>query len=95
MNKYMLRKAVGIERLLNLQFLVYAILSLIPFLSSAFESFVDLSIQDRRFVLGKEIDLSVILCTYAAAPQQHKNALSFETITQLLSDNIFGSVLSA
>ena len=91
----MLRKAVGIERLLNIQFIVYGILSLIPFLASDFESFVDLSIQDRRFELGKMIDLSVILCNYVAAPQLHKNTLSLETITQLLSDNHFGSVLSA
>jgi len=54
--EYKLRSRIGIERLLNLQTLTYALLSMLPYLDKDFNSLERMSMQERRYALGKMVD---------------------------------------
>ena len=55
LNDYNLLRAIGIERLINLQSIVYAFLCMLPYLDKAFAHLRDYSIQERRFHFGQFI----------------------------------------
>ena len=61
---YMLRSKVGMERLVNLQAIVYALVELLPlFDPSSFSRLVGVSHQERRFRLGRLLYGQQILST--------------------------------
>lgn len=61
---YMLRSQAGIERLLNLLGLIYALMKLLPFLSPVFLPLKSLSPQQARFVLGTRVRQQIFLTTF-------------------------------
>ena len=50
---YKVRTEQGIESLINLQSVTYAVLCLLPYLDTAFAELRNLSIQERRFEIGR------------------------------------------
>ena len=50
---YRLRSRVGIENLINLQNIVYALMSVLPYINKEFEVLVNLSPQERRNKIGE------------------------------------------
>lgn len=58
---YMLRSVKGIERLINLQLTMYAVLCVLPWIDPAFKSLKEFSIQERRYEVGKAINLDIFL----------------------------------
>ena len=60
---YMVRSMDGIQRLVNLQSLTYAVLSLLPYCDDAFASLRELSIQERRYELGRCLDREFFMAT--------------------------------
>ena len=48
-NKYFLRHKGGIENLTNLQTLVYAVMSVLPYISKTFAGLLNMSAQERRY----------------------------------------------
>ena len=63
---YMLRSHNGIERLLNLLGILYALMKLLPFLSEDFSALKSTSAQQTRFVLGSRVRQQVFLSTFAS-----------------------------
>lgn len=64
LEEYMLRSAAGIERLINLQLIVYAVLSVLPWLVKDFAYLADLSIQERRFEVGRLIERDLFFSSF-------------------------------
>lgn len=58
---YKLRSQRGIEALISLQTLAYAIMSIIPYLSKSYSALEPLSIQERRYRVGELIREILIL----------------------------------
>ena len=52
---YLLRSIKGIERLINVQSIGYAVLCLLPWVDEQFASLKNLSIQERRYEVGRVI----------------------------------------
>ena len=78
---YMLRSKVGMERLVNLQAIVYALVELLPlFDPSSFSRLVGVSHQERRFRLGRLLYGQQILSTLLKTLQDAGNSIS---LTQL------------
>ena len=62
---YMLRSKTGIERLLNLLTLIYAVMKLLPFASDDFSALASMSPQQARFALGSLVRQQVFLSSFA------------------------------
>ena len=75
---YKLRKKVGIERMLNLQTLTYALLSMLPYLDSDFSPLEELSMQDRRYTLGRLIDRQLFIEVFVAGSENAENSSLLE-----------------
>ena len=63
--KYMVRSVEGIERLVNIESLAYAVLCILPSIDSDFAFLEEYSIQDRRFEVGSRLNRYVILSNCA------------------------------
>ena len=80
----MLRSKVGIERLINLLTLLYALMLLLPFYDNTFYSLSHNSPQQSRFVIGMSIQRELFFVDFRQKPKLSKNALlsrfSFATL---------------
>ena len=76
---YMLRSVTGIERLINIQLIAYSVLSVLPWIDPVFKSLRDLSIQERRYEVGKAINQDLFLRSFAAELQNEENSKEFST----------------
>ena len=74
--EYRVRSRDGIERLLNLQSLVYSVFSLLPILDSDFAHLEQLSIQERRWHLEQLISQEIIFHRLEERLQTDKNKLT-------------------
>lgn len=63
---YMLRSQTGIERLLNLLGIGYALMKILPFLSHDFSALKSVSAQQARFILGSRVRQQVFLTTFVS-----------------------------
>ena len=82
---YMLRSVSGIESLLNLQLVVYAVLAMLPWLTKEFAYLADLSVQERRFEVGRLIDRDLFLGSLAQKfklKNNHETAQELQKIAQ-------------
>lgn len=70
---YRLRSQLGIDRLLNLLALCYALAKILPFLIPDFRPLVGLSAQQSRFYLGKAIRSEVFFAAFVAPSLTSKN----------------------
>ena len=75
----MLRSVTGIERLINIQLIAYSVLSVLPWINPVFKSLRDLSIQERRYEVGKAINQDLFLRSFAAELQNEENSKEFST----------------
>ena len=84
---YMLRTRNGIERLINLQTLVYAYVKLLPYLSKDFSCLKECSPQQTRFVLGSLVQQQIFLSTLPLPLEDIKNSVALGDFfqAQLLS----------
>ena len=84
---YMLRTRNGIERLINLQTLVYAYVKLLPYLSKDFSCLKECSPQQTRFVLGSLVQQQIFLSTLPLPLEDIKNTAALGDFfqAQLLS----------
>ena len=84
---YMLRTRNGIERLINLQTLVYAYVKLLPYLSKDFSCLKECSPQQTRFVLGSLVQQQIFLSTLPLPLEDIKNSAALGDFfqAQLLS----------
>lgn len=64
-NAYKLRKKIGIERLINLQSIIYALMLALPYVDEQFGCLVDCSPQERRYYLGELLGRVTILGGFA------------------------------
>ena len=84
LNEYRLMTADGIERLLNLQLIVYAVLCLMPYRDKAYECLHNCSIQERRFAVAKLIEHQQFLWgLIAALPNDEKDDNCAQLLRQL------------
>lgn len=74
--EYRVRSKDGIERLLNLQSLVYSIFSMLHILDSDFAALEQLSIQDRRWHMEQLISQEIIFHRLEERLQADKNKLT-------------------
>ena len=70
---YMLRWATAIERLVNVQAIVYSMLSILPYTDSKMKNLQELSIQERRFEVGRLIDRQRFLGSYIQKLETDEN----------------------
>ncbi len=75
--KYKVRHKTSIERLLNLQSMVYSILSLLPALDNAFACMEGLSIQERRWRMEQLISRQIFFAKLGVQLQNDKNQSHF------------------
>lgn len=75
--EYKVRHKTSIERLLNLQSMVYSILSLLPALDNAFACMEGLSIQERRWRMEQLISRQIFFAKLGAQLQNGKNQSQF------------------
>ena len=71
---YMLRSVKGIERLINLQSMVYAVLCVAPWIDPVFKPLAELSIQERRYIVGKAINQDLFLRSISAELEMEGNS---------------------
>ena len=83
LSEYMLRSVTGIERLINLQLMVYAVLCILPWIDPAFKSLANLSIQERRYMIGKAINQDLFFRNFAA---ELKNIENSEDLMKVFSE---------
>ena len=83
--EYKLRSKVGIERLVNLQMLTYALLSMLPHLDEDFKALTEMSMQERRYALGRLIDRQLFFETFVASIESGENSDLLEKASQLNS----------
>ena len=69
---YRLRSAVGIERLVNLQSIVYSLMSMLPSMDARFEFLADRSIQERRFLLSRLIQRQIFIDRFVRSLENAK-----------------------
>ena len=74
--EYRVRSRDGIERLLNIQSLVYSVFSLLPILDSGFAPLEPLSIQERRWHMEQLISQEIIFHRLEERLQTDKNKLT-------------------
>lgn len=74
--EYKVRSKDGIERLLNLQSMVYSVFSLLPILDSGFAPLEQLSIQERRWHMEQLISQEIIFHRLEERLQTDKNKLT-------------------
>ena len=74
--EYRVRSREGIERLLNLQSLVYSVFSLLPILDSDFAPLDPLNIQERRWHMEQLISQEIIFHRLEERLQTDKNKLT-------------------
>ena len=72
--EYKLRSKTGIERLVNLQTLTYALLSMLPYVDGDFAALAPLSMQERRLKLGRLIDRQLFFESFAAANESEEKS---------------------
>ena len=84
---YMLRTRNGIERLVNLQTLVYACMKLLPYLSKDFSCLKECSPQQTRFVLGSLVQQQIFFIALPIPLEDIKNSAALDNFfhAQLLS----------
>ena len=84
---YMLRSQDGIERLLNLLDIGYALMKILPFLSSDFSALKYVSAQQSRFILGSRIRQQVFLTTFVSRAKSvfFPDSLQVSLLEHLLS----------
>ena len=87
-SKYMLRSMTGIERLINLQMVVYAVLSILPWIDPAFQHLKDVSIQERRYELGKAINQDLFLRSVTERLQTEGNSKEILTAFDRLAQKM-------
>lgn len=75
--EYKVRSKAGIERLLNLQSLVYSVLSLLPSLGDEFVSLEKQSMQERRWQVEQLLSRQIFLETLARRLETDENQLPF------------------
>ena len=75
--EYRVRHKTSIERLLNLQSMVYSILSLLPALNNAFACMEGLSIQERRWRMEQLISRQIFFAKLGVQLQNDKNQSHF------------------
>ena len=75
--EYRVRCKAGIERLLNLQSLVYSVLSLLPSLGNEFSSLEGRSIQERRWQVEQLLSRQIFLEHLARRLETDENQLPF------------------
>lgn len=85
-NDYKLRSKTGIERLINLETFTYSLLSMFPYLNSAFKIFEDLSIQERRQKLGSMILEQFFLTRLTDLLEDEKNLSDAQSCKNFLRD---------
>ena len=84
LNEYRVMTVDGIERLLNLQLIVYAVLCLMPYRDKAYECLHNYSIQERRFAVGKLIEhLLFTWGSIADLPNDEKDGNFAQLLRQL------------
>ena len=83
--EYKLRSKVGIERLVNLQMLTYALLSMLPHLDEDFKALTEMSMQERRYALGRLIDRQLFFEAFVASIESAENSDLLEKAYQLNS----------
>lgn len=90
LQNYRLRSENGFITQINLNSVLYGLLSLIPFLDKRFEFMAELSVQERRFKVGEAIRHKFILATFA------KKCESLENITDITNvyENTLNEVLA-
>ena len=71
-SNYRLRSRVGIERLVNLQSIVYSLMSLLPSMDARFEFLADRSIQERRLLLSRLIQRQIFIDRFVRSLENAK-----------------------
>ena len=74
LSEYMLRSVTGIERLINLQLMVYAVLCILPWIAPEFMSLRELSVQERRYEIGKAINQDLFFRNFASELKNQENS---------------------
>ncbi len=70
---YMLRSVTGIERLVNLQSISYAVLSMLPWADPTYEYLRGYSVQERRYEIGRLIDQQMFFAQLAKCLEGEEN----------------------
>ena len=83
--EYKLRSRVGIERLVNLQTLTYALLSMLPYVDNDFCSLEEMSMQERRYTLGRLIDRQLFFEAFVADSESGEKSTLLERAYQMNS----------
>ena len=82
LDAYMLQSKTGIERLVNLLSLIFAVLTLLPFQSQDFSTLIENSPQENRFILGQLVQQQVFLTLFDCRAQQ--GVISGQTLDYLI-----------
>jgi len=86
MQDYMLRTREGIDRIINLELLTYSLMGLLPRLDPDFEELSEMSIQDRRFVLGQFLIKKGFFDTLLQEVQRGQSAENSTVIQKFLCE---------
>lgn len=71
---YKLRSYCGIQNLINLQTLLYAVMAVIPYMFEEFKSLIPMSIQERRYQIGELIHRLINFDLFVADLEKANNS---------------------
>lgn len=74
LSKYMVRKQVGIERLLNIINSAHSMAKILPYMGSMFYKYRNISTQECRYMIGEEIRKEMFFASLAHYVQTAKNS---------------------
>ena len=86
MTEYMLRSREGIDHIINLQLFMYSLMGLLPYIDPVFEELSELSMQERRFVLGKILLQERLLDTLLQTARETQSAEKSKIIEKFLCE---------
>ena len=70
-NKYLLRHKDGIENLKNLQTLVYALMSVLPYIDTKFAALLNMSAQERRYHISELLRRVINFNSFVDYAEEH------------------------
>lgn len=84
LNKYMIRKHVGIERLLNIINSAHSMAKILPYMDNMFCKYKNISTQECRYMIGEEIRKEMFFAGLARYAQTAKNSRAIMSFLEVM-----------
>lgn len=82
LEEYRVRSRRGIERLINLEYMAYSAMTLLPYSGASFSCYQSASAQETRFGIGQQIQAGIIFSSFVGKLETVKKSCSLIKIIE-------------